>query len=353
MKLKKHLIRYAFVYFVIILIFTFLSRTVRNWGLAEVEVVSIQSGTVSKTINAKSILEPMKKTEILAKADCKINEVYISNGQIVNAGDKLFKINTEEMSEILIKKELEIKRLEHNHKLLKQNAVSKNFDQITREGFDIDRQFIELDIESVKKEYEILKRALDSPIIYAESFGMVSDLNIIKGSTVLKGQEILAVTEIDKGYKLNLDINSDDVSAFLVGLEINIETNLGVATAKVESISGVGETKQIRLINITFPQLENVNLSENLVSITHKYSMAEGVLLLDKSSLYKINDNSYYVYTVSETEGIFGKERKVLKKSVEIGAKGDQYVEILGGIDTSDKVIISSSIPIIEGDRVR
>ncbi|MEN6316844.1 MAG: efflux RND transporter periplasmic adaptor subunit [Clostridiaceae bacterium] len=113
---KKIIIRIAAVFTVVILILTFLSKTIDSMLLPAVSCEKPQNGVLDKGITANGRLAAMDVEKLCAGGQWKIAEIPVARGNEVAAGDILAVVDSGSLAILNEKAELELTRLKNSLK---------------------------------------------------------------------------------------------------------------------------------------------------------------------------------------------------------------------------------------------
>lgn len=108
---KKFLIQISVIVLIILLLCTFLSKSIYNMSLPYVEVINpaAEKLSVSSSATGEVMVDSQK---ICYNVPLKITKVYVKENDEVKSGDVLFEVDSKEFSINIQKKELEIQKIE-------------------------------------------------------------------------------------------------------------------------------------------------------------------------------------------------------------------------------------------------
>ncbi|MBU5450445.1 efflux RND transporter periplasmic adaptor subunit [Acetivibrio sp. MSJd-27] len=98
-------------------------------------------------------------------------------------------------------------------------------------------------------------------------------------------------------------------------------------------------------VNVLVDNPENLIKSGMFAEVKIAVSEKPDVFAIDSKLLFNDNEK-YYVYTVDT-------ENKAVKKEVQIGIKNDEFAEVIGGLETSDRIVSKGQANLIPGMEVK
>lgn len=279
-----------------------------------------------------------------------VDKVYVQEGDEVKKGDILCELSSESLEEAIERLEYNITR---NELQMGYYDVNKDLDiqdlYVNWGLYGATAEGVQKSAESIKKNYERkkvllndtlefdreelarLKKELASSRIYATMDGKVYDvMRRLEGSTTKAGTVIMTIVDssdclfetsttegkelFKEGEKVDMKISYTSASGDYVLLPYDIENwtdkmQFSVYTGPDNVTIEVGASGEISVIEDTR---------------TH-------VLTLPKEVVHLVEDKAF-VYTLTEDN-----IREI--RYIEIGLKGDERIEILGGLSEGEKVV--------------
>lgn len=146
---KRMVKKAALVFFGIVLLLTFFSKTINNMLLPEVEYVTPRSGYLNFSIRAAGEVRAPFTHKVFAQGNWHVVDVLVKEGDVVMKGDVLAIVDMEDISLEIQKKEFEIRRL--------RNDLAQY--QVTFTGVDLEA--CEQQVEKAREEAEAARENLD------------------------------------------------------------------------------------------------------------------------------------------------------------------------------------------------
>lgn len=284
-----------------------------------------------------------------------IDHVYVQEGDYVKKGDVLatLTLNTlnrdiEDLEYRITRNELQLSFIEQNEALAIQKLWvgylnspyqseegKKNVESQVegiRQNYRYQREDCEDALEIDRKKLKTLQQEKKYCSLVAEMDGMVYKLTEYLRGTTSKAGEVV-VTIVDNSQCLfEAPYVEEDAQRFHEGdfLEMVVNTGNAVGTYTLTPYQRDQWTDkmQFKVYDGPFTSGLEVGTSGNIHFETER---REQVLALPKNVVNRADDK-YYVYVIDEND-----MRQV--KWVEVGVYGDNYVEIVSGLEEGEKVI--------------
>ncbi|MDR0267192.1 biotin/lipoyl-binding protein [Paenibacillus sp.] len=373
---RKRIIQLVFIFFVgVLLFFTFFSNTLQSLTLPKVGTEKPEKGSVAVTVEGSGVLTPLSEVKLPNTSGCKVKKVFVKEGDHVTKGQKLILYDS-----ITAEQELnaEITNLE-KQKIEQQNTQ----DQYIQSASDEDelklrnaKRAIEkgkLDITSQERKINEMKASLASKKQLTAPFdGIVTKVNAMEDFAQAEDPDVV-LTNNSLGYRLAVSVDAKLLLSLGIkaGEEIDVDVDMaqsqqsetirGViddiinADARYDSSSGeeTGKSdmtpqKTLR-IKVANPGLKG---GEQASVRFDKKTLEEGLLVSGKA-VHEDREGKY-VFKVEEQRGALGNVFIARKVKVETGDKNDKETMIKqGSIYDDDVIILESSEPLQDGNRVR
>ncbi len=155
-----------------------------------VETALVKRGDVDASYTATTTLEAQDEAVVVAKTDGVIKKIYVEEGQHVNAGDVLAKLDDEKLLYQLegAKANLDKKQheFERNKELYAKHLISSNAYETSK-----------FELAALKSDYDLAKLSVDYTAIRAPISGVVSKRFIKPGNMLTQNQQTFVITDFD------------------------------------------------------------------------------------------------------------------------------------------------------------
>ena len=352
-------------------------------------------GRITETVPANGKIQPEMEVKISPDVSGEITELTIKEGDWVEKGDLLLRINPEiyaanldrmkaslnNMKSNLSQQKAQLKdtELKHNRNtnLFNKKAISSAEYETSQNNYEMAQLAVEASQYNVKSSEASLKEAqnnLNRTSIYAPISGTISRLNVEKGERVvgtaqMTGTELLRIADLSY-MEVVVDVNENDILRVNLGdyAEVNVDAYMkdkfkGVVTEIANSANLLGTSAdQVTNFEVKI-RIEKSSYKHLNKSYTHPFrpgmtasvdihtEIKENIKLVSIQSVTTRKDSSSvdrstkYNYTkeFNEKEAFecvfIHKNGKAQIKSVETGIQDDQNIEIISGLDEGDEVI--------------
>jgi multidrug resistance efflux pump len=292
---KKTLLRIGIGFVVVMALLTFFSGTLNNLALAKVSVVSPQSGSLQKVIAADGSFSSPQTVSVLLTASGKVNEVLVSAGDVVKAGDILVRMDMSELESQIASEKNSLQKMLNNQAKQKltvspdytqqnvkiandkkaldkakadlaalqaldppataeqlaaaQDAVTnaqnnydvdvnalnrqKKQDANSKKSAALDAQNAEMDIQAERDKIAKLEAQLaDNMEIKAPVDGRIEAVNAQAGQQAGTAQPVLTMLDSSKGLQFSVDISNENAELMYEGDQLDIRlTGLNASVA--------------------------------------------------------------------------------------------------------------------------
>lgn len=305
-----------------------------------VSVKNVIKKNSSFTLEFTGTLYPYKELDIPAETQGKINSLSFQLGQFVNKGDAIATIDDK------------IKNLSYESAKIEYEKLKKDYERT--ENLFKGSTASEQELDNARTSYESAKIALDEAEkqlaytrITSAIAGTIVSKNVEEGTYVNSGTTIASIVDISK-LKVKLNASESDVYYLKSGNRVKMYTDIynGIEfEGKITFISSSGDDShnypvEIELSNSTKYPLKAGTFVKVKVNIT---SDKDGLFIPRESLVGSIKDAQVYV----------AKDGKAKLINLLIGQTDDQYLEILSGLNESDKVIVSGQVNLTDNKSIK
>ncbi len=196
-----------------------------------VETIAVENGKVNPLQRFVGTLYYDRKSLLAAESAGRIEEVLVSEGQSVRAGDALVRIDTAILASNIAAKEAAIRAqeadLENQQRDLERSKALLERNSISQSGYDSIYYSVEklrALIDAAKSELQSLKIALDKSRIAAPYSGVISAKKVNVGEWVSEGSGVMELVDpqsIEARVSLPAELLASIASAQRVEAEID------------------------------------------------------------------------------------------------------------------------------------
>lgn len=366
----KRTIRNVIVAFVLLMAgLTLFSNTLLNFSLPQVTVERAAPGVLSHVVSGSGTVQVAETVDLTLDTNWKVDRVLVEKGDKVTAGQTLVTFKTEDA-----RNELLDEKARYEQKRLGIQKLQDSYIEAQKAGNEQQSRAIMRDIDSARLDLQIQERKIEKleqqlaqgAELVSTVTGTVVELNATEGLPVTGNRPIARVTNEEKGFQFKTTIDTDQAQYVSVGDPVEIivaslnnarlqgvlaEINDPDPTAEGGSGSSVAAastdgTKEL-VVDLKDERLKGGEEGELYVS----KRMPQARQTISNAAIRE-DESGKYVLVLLEKEGPLGNEYYARRAAVTISDSDDTIASIENGITPLDQIIVSSTKPIQDGDRV-
>lgn len=344
-----------------------------NVNAHQLSIIVAKKGSVQHSKYASGYIVSKNSINVKSQIDGIVNEIFLSEGDRVKAGDPLLRITPTPTPEALTKMTIALKkrrielrfntkRLENFEKLIEKNIISRNYSEYIKAQSEMELSQAEL--EKAEQELSLLKNGETEPggnnrltsTLYAPINGMVLNINIEKGDRVtstVSSQSATAIMTIADVKQLIFKgmVDERDVIPLKVGMLADIKVSAYPNTTLQGVLSKIAIQSdtfnyplkkadqrtykngfEIEIDGFRYPN--GLTLKSGLSAhATIEVEIAKDVVLIPEHTLRFDGDITYVL--VPNDMSTNGVERQL----VTVGLSDGVNIEILSGLEPGDQVV--------------
>lgn len=281
--------------------------------------------SVSQQLTVSGSMIPANEVRLTSEAAGKITSLPLQEGQPVQKGELLVKINDNELQARLSKaqsqKKLLEQQVERNKKLLEKEGISQE---------EYDQKKTEL--ASTKADIEHLKAQLDKTEIRAPFDGVVGLKYVSEGSYVSPNSQIATLRQVQP-LKIDFSVPGKYAQSIVEGQSIQFTVN-GIDSARQARIYAIESaietstrTLQIRAI---FDNKNRQILPGNFAEIDLTLASEDGVLMVPTEAVIsELQGKKVFIY----------RNGKSMPQQIQTGQRKADRIEVTKGLNKGDTLI--------------
>lgn len=343
----------------------------------EVSVERASTKDIVEMIPASGKIKPVTEVKISPDVSGEIVELNFEEGETIKKGDLIMKIKQDLYISMVERAEASLNTIKAQHLQQKAQMIQSELSFKRSKALYEQRAISEADFESAQASYEVAKEQLKAAeynilsgeaslkeanenltktIIYAPMSGIISKMSVEKGERVvgtsqMAGTEMLRIADFND-MEVLVDVNENDI------IRINVKDTAEIEVDAYPGRKFKGVVTHIansaKNIESSFDQVTNFEV--RILILPYSYSdLTESSPIPFRpgmSASVSILTNKRSDVTTLPIQGIFSKDGKelvwvvndnntVTTKEIKTGVQDLNSIEILSGIDTADKVVIS------------
>lgn len=305
-----------------------------------VKVVRASRGDIVQSIHATTSIEAKREADVYSKMVGFCNRIFVEEGDFVQAGDPLAKLDDEEAGLAFEQAAARLHKAQNDH----ERAV-----ELHAGGLISEQAFQDLSVQFrlAKADYDLSKKRLDDTSIVAPLSGVVTDRDIKLSDLVSTTQPLFKIVDL---YDLEAEVHipEQDYAKVRRGQEATLKIDAfpeksfqGKVERKspvIDSQSGTAEA------TIAVQNPEGVLRPGMFVRVRIVIAVHPDALIIPREAILMQGERKT-VYSVRE-----GAAREV---TVRTGFQEGDRVEILEGLTEEDLVVVRGQLGLQGGTKVR
>ncbi|RXZ83225.1 efflux RND transporter periplasmic adaptor subunit [Paenibacillaceae bacterium] len=368
---RKRNIRIVFGLFIgLLIIFTLFSNTLMSLTLPKVAMITPVRGELTHTFQGSGTVKWRAEAVLTGTAGAKVLKVNVKEGELAKKGQPLIIYDQKAAEQQLLDEQASLSKLN-----LSIEEQKRSFIEATQSG---EEQRIEqakhalkisaIDLDVQQRRIQKLKDDLAANRQLLAPFdGVVIQVNAIEGLDSTGGTEIMLsnsslgfvveflapadrLAELELGSKLNIQLtgsNARQIEGQLVGIQDMNDMNQGGIGEKGGGGSTANAVMQRLIVAVQDEELQAGERAE--LALTKK---TPDVILVPTKAIHEEGDKKY-VFGVEERNGPLGNAFYVRKIDVMVVDTNENQSAVTQGLFDQEQIIIESSEPLQEGNKVR
>jgi len=410
MKRKTIIIILVLLLFIVVLIG---GKRAGWWGeqdnVTTVETQKATLSTLTQKVSATGKIQPELEIKLSSEVSGEIIELPVKEGQMVQKGDLLVRINPDIYQSVLKRSaasletvraslqqsEATLKEAEasyqRNKQLFAKGVISKSeWDKAVSvyEVAKASRESAHFNVQSAMASVSEAQDNLKKTVIYAPTTGTISKLNVelgerVVGTIQMSGTEIMRVANLGS-MEVEVDVNENDIVKVNIGATVQIAvdaylkrifkgsvTNIANTANATTSVDQVTNFKvKVHIDDTSYSDLlqgkpsgyspfrPGMTATVDILTQTKKNVVVAPISAIVVKKRSEIDPNTPKEDADKRQEAIFVvKDGKAILRAVNTGIQDNTHIEILSGVGEGDKIIVGSynviSKTLKNGDKVR
>lgn len=303
-----------------------------------IETGKLEMHTFEGTLSYLGTFEAYRQNVIGSDASGSILKVLVKEGDYVQKGELLAKVDDELLQLQLQSAEIGLEGVKNDDSrystLSKENAIA---------GVQVEKTKLNLRANQVQK--KLIQKQIKNTSITAPYSGVITQKMIDLGSFVGQGTPVFQLTDIST-LKLNINVPESDVFKFKTGSKVSILVDAykgKVFTGKIINVGVVADRSHNFKIQVEVSNAKRELRAGMYGTVTLDNSESKTVLSIPRSALVGSTKNPQ-VYVV---------ENKVAKlKSFTRGTADGDYIQVVNGLSKDDIIVVKGQVNLEDGSKV-
>ena len=314
-------------------------ETIRAATPVPVQVAQPFREDIFATYSATATIASDQDAPVVARVTGEVIQLLVEEGQFVKEGQVLARLDAERLRLEMLAAKADLDQA--------RNEYERNID-LNRRGLISSSMFenLKYDLAAIEATYELRKLEYGYSYIRAPISGVVATREIKPGQHLAINDVAFRITNTSELIAY-LQIPQAELAKFEAGHTVSIEVAAMPGDAFDATIARISPTIDTR--NGTFRATAIINNTEGNLApgmfgrFTIAYEEHANALVVPTEALIDEDDESA-VYIVNEGE--------VVRRVVETGVESDGKVEILGGLNENDVIVVVGHSSLRDGSKV-
>jgi membrane fusion protein (multidrug efflux system) len=321
------------------------------------DVMQVRPRDLRQLLPLSGSLRAVNQVAVKARVGGEVREVLVREGEAVNAGQVLVKMDTSEYQAradqargalMAARGQLDMatKARDNNKALLDKGFISKNAFDNASSQFDIARA----NVDSARGALDVAQKALTDTVIRAPIAGLISSRTVQPGEKVSPDNRLLDVVDLHQ-MEMEAAVPAADIMNIALGQDVQVTVAglpqpLAGKVARINPATQAGSRSILVYIQIDNPQhvLRVGMFGEAQLTLAKK----SGVLTVPQSAV-QTDGGKTYLYAIENG--------KLVQKPVALGASGDDgegaAVEVIQGLENGARIVKTNLGTLRAGSAVR
>ncbi|AOT70482.1 efflux RND transporter periplasmic adaptor subunit [Geosporobacter ferrireducens] len=318
-----------------------------------VKTIPAESMNFTSKLSLPGVLKPREEVMVSAKASGAVQSLHGEIGSSIKKDqllckidDTLFQLQFNKAATALNMEKIKIENAEKTYQRMKSLYENQAIAQTEYESAENQYLMAKELLELAQNDYDLAKENLAYTNIYAPISGAISMKDVAVGENIGPGKTLFTIVDVSSLY-VEAGISEKDIGLIKLGQQVLMKVDALEGqnpTGKITSIGPVpiepSKTYPIKVLVDNRNNQLKAGMFATIEIVTENKKAAVGV---SKEAVIQENGKSY----------VFVKEEgKAIKKEVSTGMTIDGYIEITGGIQTGEEIIIVGQEKLVDGAAV-
>lgn len=324
-----------------------------------VQVITVERGNIATETTVTGNVMPKRNVPVMPPVSGKVSEVHVKVGDVVEEGDVLFTMDTEDLKDlysVLIDSYTSTKELldeqirqtrqtiENMAVLYEMGAVSKNSLEQAKLGLMQAETTRETTLAQLGA--DSLMETLDDPNVYATEGGTIATVGVTAGVLTSNTSMGVVISELGQSQAA-VSVAESLWSGISVGDEVSVRISSYAepVVGTVASVSAaISQQNALYPVNIDLPADLDVSMGM-FATVTFYTDSRENVVLVPSEAILT-DGMEQYVFVVNE-------DGTAARVTVTTGLIGERETEIVTGLSGGEQLVTVGQSFLSEGSAVR
>ncbi|MEK0314693.1 efflux RND transporter periplasmic adaptor subunit [Cohnella sp. 56] len=363
---KKTIAVIAGVSLGLLILLTLFSNTLMSLTLPKVALLTVSRGALSHEYASTGVLKWKAETELSSTSGWKVKAVAVKEGEAVQTGQTLITYDSKDIEQQIQDEQGSLAKLKLSTDGLQYDLKEalKGEDEKAIHDATIAYKSHEIDIETEQRRIQKLQLSLnDNSKLVAPFAGIITKVNAMAG-VPSSGPDVI-ISNQNSGLMLELSLPAPAVALLKVGAELDVQVN-GEEAAQIKGqIESIQDGESVNSdIGASAAGDSAVPMKKLILSIQDPAAKAgdtaqvdltqtlEDVVLVPNAAIHD-EGGKQYVFGIEQKDGPLGNAFYARKVYITVDDANDSQSAVTGGLFEQESIIIESSEPLQEGDKIR
>jgi HlyD family secretion protein len=301
-------------------------------------VAAVERGDIQSVVSATGTISPVNSVDVSSKITGRIVEVKVNENDTVKADQVLILLDDDRLKTNVSQAQARLANAAANYERTSRLA---NIGALSTQQLDAAR----MEYQVAQASYDDAASQLGDTVIRAPIDGLVIGKPIPAGQTVAPGisnpMVLLTIADMSK-MQISVQVDESDVGRVKNGQKVSFTVDSYPGKTFTGVVSNVSNKATITQNVVYYPVTVDIDNPEGLLkpTMTARVSVHVGesknVLIVPLSAI-KQNKGQQYVQVMKD-----GKTQNV---NVQLGLASDDRVEVAGGLNDGDQIVLSATKP--------
>ncbi|WP_308634843.1 efflux RND transporter periplasmic adaptor subunit [Paenibacillus silvisoli] len=338
-----------------LIVLTLFSNTLQTMNVTKVWTTAGRQGELVRSFAGNGILEPVLEASLSNTAGWTVKSVKVKAGDAVKKGQTLVVYESREADDRYLDamEQLEQQRLTIQGLQERYVEAASSGDDARLRGADRDLKSARLTLEGQRRSIDRMEIDLVSNRELKAPFdGMIRQVNAVDGLITASAGPDVQIASSSQGYRMRLPVPADFSELLKIGQKLDVLAGQTENGRKLKGIVTGIENKDAQFTIVVSVKHESLHGGEQARVRLDFHSADTGGILIPKEAVHK-EAGAAYVYVIEENKGPLGNTSHVRKVLIETGDSNEFETVVLQGVFPDSPIILESSDPVSDGERVR
>ncbi|MDQ0088943.1 RND family efflux transporter MFP subunit [Paenibacillus anaericanus] len=361
---RKRMIRmFSGLFIGLLIVSTLLSNTLIALTQPKVIVVETSRGQLIHTFQGSGVLKWMTEVALTNNAGWKVKRVDVKEGEVVKKGQKLVLYDSTEAEQQIMDEQASLQKLK-----LSIEELQSSYIEAVQSGDEMSIRSAKRVIETSKIDLGVQQRKIqklqdhltNNRELVAPFDGIVTQVNATAGLISSNGGADVRISNGSLGFELLAPAVIADLLEIGETLDVQVNGNhvkqvegqIAVIQDTNSIDKGNGTTLNSPMKNILVKVQDESLKGGDRVQMELTKSTSDDAILISNKAIHE-DGSGKYIFKIEERSGPLGNTYYIRRTSIIVTDSNEHVSAVTQGIFEGEQVIVESSDPLQDGDKVR